>query len=72
VGGATGLQETVLVVSIDYKTRLVIFQLPNGDRKWVKAAKGIELEQLKAGDRLLATYVQSMVVKLEKQGSHNP
>jgi hypothetical protein len=67
VGGATARQGTVLVVSIDYVSRLVIFELANGDRQWVKAGKDIDLQRLKAGDRLVATYVQSMVVKLEKK-----
>jgi hypothetical protein len=66
-GGATGMQATVQVISIDYGTRLVVVEMPNGDRKWVKAGPGIRLENLTAGDRLLATYVQAIAFKLEKK-----
>jgi hypothetical protein len=72
VGGATGTQATVLVVAVDYVARTVVFELPNGDRRWVKAGKGVQVQNVKLGDRLLATYVQSMVVKLEKQESRGP
>jgi hypothetical protein len=32
----------------------------------VKAGPGIQVEKLKVGDRLLATYVENVALKLEK------
>jgi hypothetical protein len=69
VGGATGTQATVLVVAVDRVARTVVFELPNGERRWVKAGQGVQLQNVNLGDRLLATYVQSMVVRLERQES---
>jgi len=62
-GGVTG---TVTVTAIDMAKRLVSFQGPGGNVYQVKAGSKIQLEKLKVGDRLLATYVEAVAIKLEK------
>jgi hypothetical protein len=63
---AAGLQATVTVTAIDSAKRLVSFQGPGGNVYQVKAGPKIQLEKLKVGDRLLATYVEAVAIKLEK------
>jgi len=61
-----GVQGTVTVSAIDGAKRLVTIQLPGGRFYKVKAGPKVQLEKLKVGDRLLATYVEAVAVKLEK------
>ena len=61
-----GVQATVKVTAIDVAGRLVSFQAPGGAIYQVKAGPGIRVEKLKVGDRLLATYVENVALKLEK------
>jgi hypothetical protein len=63
---AAGVQATVTVTQIDAAHRLVSLQGPRGNVFQVKAGPKIHLEQLKVGDRLLATYVEAVAIKLEK------
>jgi hypothetical protein len=63
---AAGVQATVTVTAIDTAKRLVSFQGPGGNIYQVKAGPKIKLEKLKVGDRLLATYVESVAIQLEK------
>jgi hypothetical protein len=63
---SAGVQGTVTVTAIDAAKRLVTFQGPGGNAYQVKAGPMIQLEKLKVGDRLLATYVEAVAVKLEK------
>jgi hypothetical protein len=63
---AAGLQATVTVTAIDAAKRVVSFQGPGGNVYQVKAGPKIQLEKLKVGDRLLATYVEAVAIKLEK------
>jgi Cu/Ag efflux protein CusF len=63
---AAGIQATVTVTAIDQGKRLVSFQGPGGNVYQVKAGPKIQLEKLKVGDRLLATYVEAVALKLEK------
>ncbi len=63
---AAGVQATVTVTAIDLGKRLVSFQGPAGNVYQVKAGPKIQLEKLKVGDRLLATYVEAVALKLEK------
>jgi hypothetical protein len=65
VGGATGSVETVTVVSIDTVGRVVVFLRQNGETFWVKAAKGLHIEQLKLGQPVFTTLTRSMIVKLQ-------
>jgi hypothetical protein len=61
-----GIQATVKVTAIDAAGRLVSFQAPGGAIYQVKAGPGVQLEKLKVGDRLLATYVENVAIKLER------
>jgi hypothetical protein len=61
-----GLQATVTVLAIDAKARLVTLQGPNGNQYQVKAGPELALEKLKVGDRMLATYVETLAIDVEK------
>lgn len=63
---AAGVQGTVTVSAIDSAKRLVSLTGPEGNVYQVKAGPKVKLEKLKVGDRLLATYVEAVAVKLEK------
>jgi len=63
---AAGVRGTVTVTAIDAAKRLVSLTGPGGNVYQVKAGPKIQLEKLKVGDRLLATYVEAVAVKLEK------
>ena len=63
---SAGVQGTVTVTAIDAEKRLVSFQGPGGNVYQVKAGPTIQLGKLKVGDRLLATYVETVAIKLEK------
>ncbi len=63
---AAGVRATVTVTAIDMKNRMVVFQGPGGNIYQVKAGPKIKLEQLKVGDKLVATYIQAVAVTLEK------
>jgi hypothetical protein len=63
---AGAVQATVTVTAIDLKTRMVVFQGPQGNLYQVKAGPKIQLDKLKVGDKLLATYAEALAVKLEK------
>jgi hypothetical protein len=65
---SSGVQGTVTITAIDAAKRLVSFQGPGGKVHQVKAGPAIRLEKLKVGDRLLATYVETVAVRLEKAG----
>jgi hypothetical protein len=66
---AAGVQGTVTVTAIDLKTRLVTFQGPAGNSYQVKAGAAVQLERLKVGDRLLATYVEAVALQVVKGGA---
>jgi hypothetical protein len=63
---SSGVQGTVTITAIDAAKRLVSFQVPAGKVYQVKAGPAIRIEKLKVGDRLLATYVETVAVRLEK------
>jgi hypothetical protein len=63
---AAGVRATVTVTAVDLPKRLVSFQGPGGNTYQVKAGPKIQIEKLKVGDKLLATYVEAVAVKLEK------
>jgi hypothetical protein len=63
---AAGIQATVTVTRIDSVTRVVTLQDPAGATYEVRAHGDLRLEKLKVGDRLLATYTEATVVRLEK------
>ena len=63
---AMGVQGTVTVTAINAKKRVVSIQGPGGNVYKVKAGPGVKLDKLKVGDKLLATYVEAVAVKLVK------
>jgi hypothetical protein len=65
---AAAIQSTVTVTAIDTKSRIVTFQDPDGAQYQVKAGPKLQLEKLKVGDRLLATYVAAVAITVEKAG----
>jgi hypothetical protein len=69
---SAGVQATVQVTAVDVKERLLSFQGPKGDIHQVKAGPGIQLDKLKVGDRLLATYVENVAVRVEKAKKTRP
>ncbi|HET8724185.1 MAG TPA: hypothetical protein VFM53_08245 [Anaeromyxobacteraceae bacterium] len=62
-----GIRATVTVTSISLKDRVVIFQGPEGNQYDVKAGPNVQIEKLRVGDRLLATYIQAMALQVEHQ-----
>ena len=69
---SAGVQATVTVTAVDVPLRLVSFQGPKGEIHQVKAGPGIQIEKLKVGDRLLATYVETVAIRLEKLSPARP
>ncbi len=65
---AAAIQATVVVTQIDLGTRIVWLQDPSGEKYHVKAGPGIQLERLQVGDHLLATYLETVAVKVVKAG----
>jgi hypothetical protein len=63
---AGGVQGTVTIVELDAQSRVVTFQDLDGNRYKVKAGPGLAIEKLKVGDRLVATYVQTLAIGIEK------
>lgn len=63
---SSGMKATVTITAIDARKRLVSIQGPGGNVFKVKAGPTVKLEKLKVGDRLLATYVEAVAIKLEK------
>jgi hypothetical protein len=63
---AMGVQGTVTVTAINAKKRVVTIQAPGGNVFKVKAGPKVQLEKLKVGDKLLATYVEAVAIKLVK------
>jgi hypothetical protein len=60
------VRATVTVTAIDAKRRLVTLQTPGGKIYRVKAGPKVQLDKVKVGDSLLATYVEAVAIRLEK------
>ncbi len=69
---AAGVQATVTITAIDLKNRMVVFEGPQGGVYQVKAGPKIQIEKLKVGDKLLATYAEAVAIKLEKAAKKEP
>ncbi len=63
---AMGVQGTVTVTAINAKKRVVTLRSPGENVYKVKAGPGVKLDKLKVGDKLLATYVEAVAIRLEK------
>ena len=68
-GAAVGaaVQSTVTITAIDSGNRIVQFQDPNGNKYQVKAGPQIAIEKLTVGDRLLATYAETIAVAVDRK-----
>jgi hypothetical protein len=64
---AAAVQSTVTIIAIDLDHCLVQFQGPDGNKYLVKAGPKISIEKLKVGDRLLATYIQTVAISIDKK-----
>jgi predicted lipoprotein len=60
------VRATVTVTALDAKRRLVTLQTPGGKIYRVKAGPKVQLDKVKVGDSLLATYVEAVAIRLEK------
>jgi len=69
---AQAVQSTVTITAIDSKHRMVVLQGPHGNLYQVKAGPKVQLEKLKVGDKLLATYAEAVALKLEKKKQATP
>ena len=67
-GGVTAVavQTTVTVTAIDLKSRIVELEDPEGNKRDVRAGPKLAIEKLKVGDKLVATYVATMAIALDK------
>ena len=65
VAGAA-VQSTVTITAIDLKSRRVQFQDLDGNKYEVKAGPKISIDKLTVGDRLVATYMATMAIALDK------
>ena len=67
-GGVTAVavQTTVTVTAIDLGSRIVELEDPEGNKRDVRAGPKLAIEKLKIGDRLVATYVATMAIALDK------
>jgi hypothetical protein len=63
---AAAVTATVTVTAIDPANRMVVIQGPEGQYHQVKAGKNVQLDRLKVGDRLFATYTEALAINLEK------
>ena len=62
-----GVQGTVTSVKIDQGSRVVTFLDPDGYQYKVKAGPELHLDEIKVGDRLLATYIATVALAVEKK-----
>jgi hypothetical protein len=60
------MRSTVTIARIDPKKRIVTFEGPGGNVYRVKAGPEVKLDRLHVGDKLLATYTETIALKLEK------
>lgn len=64
--GAQQMRTTVTVAAINAKKRVVTLQAPTGRVYKVKAGPDVKLDGLHVGDKLLATYTESVALRLTK------
>jgi len=67
-GGAT-IQTTVTVTAIDPQNRVVHVRDLDGNVYEVRASPTLKIEKLSVGDRLLATYVATAAISLNKKSN---
>jgi len=64
-GMAASVRATVTIRDIDMKNRMVTLEGPEGNLYRVKAGPKVHLEKAKVGDKLDATYTESVAVAVE-------
>ena len=69
---AATVQGTVTVSAVDPKSRIVVLQTDKGDLFKVKAGPEIQIDKLKAGDKLYGVYTQSLAVSVQKASASSP
>ena len=63
---------TVTIKAIDHATRSVTLQAENGDQDTLTVGPDVtRFHELKAGDKIRATYYESMVLQLRKPGAES-
>jgi hypothetical protein len=72
--GAIGaaVQGTVTIVAIDLRSRIVVLQTEGGDMFKVKADPAIQIDRLKAGDKLYGVYTETVAVSVQKANAPSP
>jgi len=63
---AATVQGTVTVTAVDPGSRIVVLQTEKGDLFKVKAGPEIQLDKVKAGDKLYGVYTPSLAVSVQK------
>jgi len=71
-GAASAVQGTVTVAAVDPTSRIVVLQTPSGDMFKVKAGPKIQLDKVKAGDKLFGTYTETIAISVEKASAGGP
>src|SRR6516162_2952678 len=59
-------QGIVTVSAVDTKSRIVVLQTDSGDMFKVKADPKIQLDRVKAGDKLYGVYTETLAISVEK------
>jgi Cu/Ag efflux protein CusF len=73
VVAAAAVQVTATVVKIDQKTRKVTLQAADGRKETFVVDKAVKnLEQVKKGDIVVATYAEALVYEVKKGGGATP
>jgi hypothetical protein len=70
VGAA--VQGTVTVSAVDQTSRIVVLQTDKGDLFKVKAGPKIQLDRVKAGDKLYGVYSETYAISIEKASAAPP
>jgi len=65
-------QGIVTVSAVDTKSRIVVLQTDSGDMFKVKADHNIQLERVKAGDKLYGVYTETLAISVEKAKGSPP
>jgi len=65
-------QGIVTVSAVDTKSRIVVLQTDSGDMFKVKADPKIQLDRVKAGDKLYGVYTETLAISVEKAKGSPP
>jgi Cu/Ag efflux protein CusF len=65
-------QGMVTVAAVDMTSRIVVLQTDSGDMFKVKADPKIQLDRVKAGDKLYGVYTETLAISVEKAKGSPP